>query len=98
MPTQADMLWSGIVLQFDREQAPERIVHARGMTAFGTFEVTHDISNLTSAAFLNGVGTKVCEKRACSLAAVSAGAHGSRAADSEFWNPLTAADYNYMMA
>ena len=49
------------MLQFDREVAPERIVHARGMTAFGTFEVTHDISNLTSAAFLNGVGSRVCE-------------------------------------
>ena len=61
MPTQADMLRSGTVLQFDREQAPERIVHARGMTAFGTFEVTHDISHLTSAAFLNGVGTQVRE-------------------------------------
>ena len=46
-------------LQFDREKAPERIVHARGMTAKGHFEVTHDISHLTSAAFLNGVGTKV---------------------------------------
>ncbi|CAK0731694.1 hypothetical protein CVIRNUC_000030 [Coccomyxa viridis] len=44
--------------QFDREKAPERIVHARGMTAKGYFEVTHDISHLTSAAFLNGVGTK----------------------------------------
>ena len=47
------------VVQFDREKAPERIVHARGMTAKGYFEVTHDISHLTSAAFLNGVGTKV---------------------------------------
>ena len=47
-------------LQFDREKTPERIVHARGMTAKGYFEVTHDISHLTSAAFLNGVGTKVC--------------------------------------
>ena len=46
-------------VQFDREKAPERIVHARGMTAKGYFEVTHDISHLTSAAFLNGVGTKV---------------------------------------
>ena len=46
-------------VQFDREKAPERIVHARGMTAKGHFEVTHDISHLTSAAFLNGVGTTV---------------------------------------
>ena len=46
-------------VQFDREKTPERIVHARGMTAKGTFEITHDISHLTSAAFLNGVGSKV---------------------------------------
>jgi catalase len=42
--------------QFDREKVPERIVHARGMTAKGHFEVTHDISHLTSANFLNGIG------------------------------------------
>lgn len=40
------------------EKTPERIVHARGITAKGTFEVTHDISKYTAAAFLNGVGTQ----------------------------------------
>ena len=59
-------------MQFDREVAPERIVHARGMTAFGTFEVTHDISNLTSTAFLNGVGSKVCENQHALLENISA--------------------------
>jgi len=27
--------------QFDREKTPERIVHARGITAKGTFEVSN---------------------------------------------------------
>jgi catalase len=35
-----------------------RVVHARASGAFGEFEVTHDVSDLTSAAFLNGIGTK----------------------------------------
>ncbi|KAK9814659.1 hypothetical protein WJX72_009344 [[Myrmecia] bisecta] len=44
--------------QFNREKIPERVVHARGMTAKGYFEVTHDVSHLTAAKFLNGVGKK----------------------------------------
>lgn len=35
-----------------------RLVHARGTSAHGYFEVTDDISDLTSAAFLNRVGKK----------------------------------------
>lgn len=63
-------------VQFDREKTPERIVHARGMTAKGTFEITHDISHLTSAAFLNGVGSKVINS--CKIILMSCGcpAHG----------------------
>ncbi|CAM6088976.1 unnamed protein product [Calypogeia fissa] len=38
--------------QFDRERIPERVVHARGFSAKGYFEVTHDISHLTCADFL----------------------------------------------
>jgi catalase len=34
------------------------LVHAKGAGAFGEFEVTHDISDITSAAFLNQVGKK----------------------------------------
>jgi len=37
---------------FNRERVPERNVHAKGSGAFGTFEVTHDISRYTKAAFL----------------------------------------------
>ena len=38
------------------ERIPERIVHAKGTGAYGEFEVTHDITNYTSADFLNKVG------------------------------------------
>jgi catalase len=43
---------------FNRERIPERVVHARAVGAWGEFEVTHDISHLTDAKFLNGIGTK----------------------------------------
>ncbi|KAL1963316.1 hypothetical protein VTN77DRAFT_8437 [Rasamsonia byssochlamydoides] len=43
---------------FNRERIPERVVHAHAAGAFGEFEVTHDISDITSADFLNGVGKK----------------------------------------
>ncbi|KAJ2016683.1 hypothetical protein GGI06_003054, partial [Coemansia sp. S85] len=33
---------------FDRERIPERVVHAKGAGAHGYFEVTKDISHLTS--------------------------------------------------
>lgn len=44
--------------QFDRERIPERVVHARGASAKGFFEVTHDISNLTCADFLRAPGVQ----------------------------------------
>ncbi|MDR2884512.1 MAG: catalase [Deferribacteraceae bacterium] len=43
---------------FDRERIPERVVHAKGAGAHGYFEVTHDVSQLTRAAFLSHVGKK----------------------------------------
>ena len=42
--------------RFDRERIPERVVHARGVGAFGEFVVTHDVAGLTRAAFLGKVG------------------------------------------
>jgi catalase len=36
--------------QFNREKVPERIVHAKGGGAFGTFTTTHDVSAYTRAA------------------------------------------------
>lgn len=46
---------------FNRERIPERIVHAKGSGAFGTFTVTNDISKYTKAKMFNKVGkqTKV---------------------------------------
>ncbi|KAK1351492.1 hypothetical protein POM88_054329 [Heracleum sosnowskyi] len=43
---------------FDRERIPERVVHARGASAKGFFEVTHDISQLTCADFLRAPGVQ----------------------------------------
>eukprot|EP00762_Andalucia_godoyi_P003049 ANDGO_04144.mRNA.1 Catalase isozyme 1 len=44
--------------QFDRERIPERIVHARGASAYGQFECTADLSDITFADFLRAPGTK----------------------------------------
>jgi catalase len=41
---------------FNRERIPERVVHAKGSGAYGTFTVTHDISRYTSARLLDTVG------------------------------------------
>ena len=41
---------------FNRERIPERIVHAKGSGAFGTFTVTHDISKYTKAKLFNKIG------------------------------------------
>ncbi|WP_155057847.1 catalase [Streptomyces blattellae] len=35
--------------QFNRERIPERVVHAKGSGAYGTFEVTNDVSQFTKA-------------------------------------------------
>ncbi len=41
---------------FDREVIPERRMHAKGSGAFGTFTVTHDITQYTKAAVFSEVG------------------------------------------
>ena len=38
--------------RFDRERVPERSPHAKGSGAFGSFEVTEDVSKYTKAKFL----------------------------------------------
>lgn len=43
---------------FDREVIPERRMHAKGSGAFGTFSVTHDISNFTKAKIFSEIGKK----------------------------------------
>lgn len=41
---------------FNRERIPERVVHAKGSGAYGTFTVTHDISRFTTARLFASVG------------------------------------------
>ncbi len=49
--------------QFNRERIPERIVHAKGGGAFGTFEVTGDVSAYTRAAvFQPGTTTQTMQR------------------------------------
>lgn len=43
---------------FDREVIPERRMHAKGAGAYGTFTVTHDISQYTRAKIFSQVGKK----------------------------------------
>lgn len=41
-----------LMAHFDRERIPERVVHAKGSGAFGEFECTDDVSDITCAKFL----------------------------------------------
>lgn len=41
---------------FNRERIPERVVHAKGSAAFGTFTVTHDITKYTKAKIFSNIG------------------------------------------
>ena len=41
---------------FNRERIPERVVHAKGSGAYGTFTVTHDISHFTKAKLFAQIG------------------------------------------
>lgn len=43
---------------FNRERIPERVVHAKGYGAHGTFTVTHDISQYSCAGLFDTVGKK----------------------------------------
>lgn len=47
-----------LIAHFDRERIPERVVHAKGAGAYGEFEVTHDITDITSADIFSEIGKK----------------------------------------
>ncbi|MFC5646426.1 catalase [Kitasatospora cinereorecta] len=51
-----DQLLFEKLAHFNRERIPERVVHARGAGAYGTFTVTADVTAYTRAAFLSEVG------------------------------------------
>src|SRR3990172_12171416 len=42
--------------QFNRERIPERIVHAKGSGAHGTFTVTKDVTRYSSAKLFDTIG------------------------------------------
>ena len=44
--------------RFNRERIPERVVHARGSGAYGSFEVTADVRQWTKARFLSEIGKR----------------------------------------
>ncbi|HDR1243605.1 TPA: catalase [Pasteurella multocida] len=51
-----DVWFQEKLAHFARERIPERVVHAKGSAAYGTFTVTHDISKYTKADLFNGIG------------------------------------------
>ena len=60
-PAVQDYIYHEKMAHFNRERIPERIVHAKGSGAFGTFTVKNDISKYTRAKVFNTIGkqTKV---------------------------------------
>ena len=63
---------------FNRERVPERVVHAKGSGAFGTFTVTNDVTRYTKANIFSEVG-----KQTPCLARFSTVAGERGAADAE---------------
>jgi catalase len=55
-----DFLLFEKMAHFNRERVPERVVHAKGSGAYGTFTVTHDITRYTTAKLFSKVGNQ-CE-------------------------------------
>ncbi|GAA2400213.1 hypothetical protein GCM10010255_36410 [Streptomyces coeruleofuscus] len=53
-----DQLLLEKLAHFNRERIPERVVHARGAGAYGTFTVTADVTPYTRAAFLSEIGKR----------------------------------------
>lgn len=51
-----DYLLHEDMAHFNRERIPERVVHAKGTGAFGTFTVTHDITSYTKAKVFSEIG------------------------------------------
>lgn len=51
-----DHIYIEKIAAFDRERIPERVVHAKGSGAFGTFECTHEMSQHTRASMFSHAG------------------------------------------
>lgn len=55
-PVLADYQLMEKMAHFNRERVPERVVHAKGAGAHGTFKVTGDITKYTRAKLFEGIG------------------------------------------
>ncbi|MDO5615496.1 MAG: catalase [Cruoricaptor ignavus] len=53
-----DFILQENLAHFVRERIPERIVHAKGTGAYGTFTVTHNISQYTKAKLFSKIGNQ----------------------------------------
>lgn len=53
-----DVWFQEKLAHFDREVIPERRMHAKGSGAYGTFTVTHDITQYTKANIFSKIGKK----------------------------------------
>jgi len=75
--------------QFNRERIPERIVHAKGAAAYGTFTVTQDITRFTSAKVFNTTGSRLYKHNATRAGFVPTPNNGmrkhNRASDGTVW-------------
>ncbi|KAG0645098.1 Catalase B [Hyphodiscus hymeniophilus] len=66
------------LLHFDRQRAPERVVHALGHAAYGTFTSYGDWSNITSACWLKANATSDVFTRFSVVVAGTGGADTGR--------------------
>jgi catalase len=66
------------IIHFDHERAPERVVHALGHGAYGTFQSYGDWSNLTSACWLRGGATSEVFTRFSVVIASNGGSESGR--------------------
>lgn len=53
-----DFLLHEKMAHFNRERIPERVVHAKGSGAYGTFTVTNDLTKYTRAKLFSEIGKK----------------------------------------
>lgn len=66
------------LIHFDRERAPERVVHALGTGAYGMFESYGDWSNITSACWLQNGAVSETFTRLSVVVASTGGSESAR--------------------
>ena len=72
---------------FNRERVPERVVHAKGSGAFGTFTVTNDITAYSKADIFSEVGKQTtCLLRFSTVAGERGAADAEREPGDRGWS------------